>query len=112
MSLWAERLATRRVGPGEHIGYGGEGELKNGGVVSTYDIGYGDGWLRGEAKSPYRLPDGRPLVGRVSMDMVSVEGDDEAVCLFDDAREAARQHGTIAYDILVKLSAHIPRIVV
>ena len=112
MSLWAERLASRIVTPAERIGYGGEGRLEKGGVVSTYDIGYGDGWLRGEAKRPYRLPDGRPLVGRVSMDMVSVEGDDEAVCLFDDAREAAQQHGTIAYDILVKLSPDIRRIVV
>ena len=112
MSLWAERLAQRTVAPGERIGYGGEGELSAGGVVGTYDIGYGDGWLRGDARAPYRLPDGRPLVGRVSMDMVSVEGEDEKICLFDDARAAAAQYGTIAYDILVKLSPHIPRIVV
>jgi len=112
MSLWAERLTSRTVTPAERIGYGGEGRLAKTGVVSTYDIGYGDGWLRGDAQKPYRLPDGRVLVGRVSMDMVSVEGDDEAVCLFDDAREAAQQHGTIAYDILVKLSPNIRRIVV
>jgi alanine racemase len=46
------------------------------------------------------------------MDMVSVEGDDEAVCLFDDARTAAAQYGTIAYDVMVKLSPRIERVAV
>ena len=109
MSLWAQRVSTRSVTPGMGIGYGGEGHLAAEGKVSTYDIGYGDGWLRGDAAQPYRLPDGRPIIGRVSMDLISVEGDDEAICLFDDAAEAARQFGTIAYDVMVKLHPRIER---
>ncbi|WP_457597663.1 alanine racemase [Hydrogenimonas sp.] len=112
MSLWVDRLATRTLQPHERVGYGGEGRLDKGGRLSTYDIGYGDGWLRGSAQSPYRLPDGRPIVGRVSMDMISVEGEEASLCLFDDAAEAASQLGTIAYDVMVKLSSRIPRIVV
>ncbi|WP_201352503.1 alanine racemase [Hydrogenimonas urashimensis] len=112
MSLWAERVAVRRLNRGERVGYGGEGRLLQEGLLSTYDIGYGDGWLRGDASNPYRLPDGRCVVGRVSMDLVSLEGDDSAVCLFNDANEAGRQFGTIGYDILVKLNPRIPRIVV
>ena len=112
MSLWAERVATRRLESFERVGYGGEGRLPEGGTLSTYDVGYGDGWFRGDAARPYRLPDGRSVVGRVSMDMLSLEGDEEAVCLFRDAAEAARQFGTIAYDVTVKLSPRIPRIVV
>ena len=111
MSLWAARVATRRVTETERIGYGGEGHAASG-TVSTYDIGYGDGWLRGDASKPYRLPDGRCIVGRVSMDLVSLEGKEEKVCLFDDASEAAKQFDTIGYDIMVKLSPAIRRIVV
>ncbi len=111
MTLWAERVATRNVRKSERIGYGGEGQVDSG-MVSTYDIGYGDGWLRGNAANPYRLPDGRDLVGRVSMDLISVEGEDDKLCLFDDASEAAEQFNTIGYDILVKLSPDIRRIVV
>ena len=112
MSLWAERISSRRVTPDMGIGYGGEGRLATEGIVSAYDIGYGDGWLRGDAAHPYRLPDGRSIVGRVSMDLISVEGTDEAICLFDDAAEAARQFGTIAYDVMVKLHPRIKRRVV
>ncbi|WP_353661896.1 alanine racemase [Hydrogenimonas sp. SS33] len=112
MSLWADRLSTRPAEPSWRIGYGGEGRLEEGGHLSTYDIGYGDGWLRGDASKPYRLPDGRPLVGRVSMDMVSVAGEEERICLFRDAAEAAVQFGTIAYDVMVKLSPRIPRVAV
>jgi len=109
-SLWAKRLSTRRLCAGARVGYGGEGELKEAGTVSTYDIGYGDGWLRGEARRPYRLPDGREILGRVSMDMFSLRGEDEKVCLFHDAGEAAAQFGTIAYEVLVRLSPHIRRV--
>ena len=112
LSLWAERVSTRRLGGGARVGYGGEGSLPEGGTVSTYDIGYGDGWYRGDASTPYRLPDGRKVVGRVSMDLLSVEGDDEKICLFEDANEAAKQFDTIGYDILVKLHPSIPRIAV
>jgi alanine racemase len=112
MSLWAERVSTRRLAGGTRVGYGGEGEIPEGGTVSTYDIGYGDGWYRGDASSPYRLPDGRKIVGRVSMDLLSVEGEDKKIRLFGDANEAAEQFGTIGYDILVKLHPSIPRIVV
>ena len=111
MSLWADRIATREAAFSERIGYGGDGMLPNGGVVSTYDIGYGDGWFRGDASRPYILPDGRKIIGRVSMDAVSIEGNDESVQLFDDASRVAKQFDTIAYDILVKLNPAIVRVV-
>ena len=112
MSLWAERVATRRLESFERVGYGGEGRLPEGGTLSTYDVGYGDGWIRGNAAHPYRIPDGRRVVGRVSMDMFSLEGDEERVCLFRDADEAARHFDTIAYDVMVKLSPRLRRVVV
>ncbi|WP_456485174.1 alanine racemase [Hydrogenimonas sp.] len=112
MSLWADRIATRRVTPSMRIGYGGEGRLERGGVVSTYDIGYGDGWIRGDSTRPYILPGGRKIIGRVSMDAFTLEGERESVSLFEDATQAARQFGTIAYEITTRLSPSIGRVVV
>ena len=112
MSLWADRISTRELRAMQRVGYAGAGCLKSKGIVSTYDIGYGDGWLRGSSSKPYILPNGKNILGRVSMDAISVETDEEQILIFDNAIEAAKQFDTIAYDILVKLSPAIRRIVV
>jgi len=108
ISLWADLIATRELEAGERVGYGGEGSFGYKTVVSSYDIGYGDGWLR----RPYTLPCGKRIVGRVSMDSISVEGDDESICIFDDAAVAAKQLGTISYEVTTRLSPYIERVVV
>jgi alanine racemase len=112
MSLYAVKNATRTLKKGERIGYGGDytaaGEMR----VSTYDLGYGDGWCRGDSRKPYVTAEGLPLLGRVSMDFISLETDKEKVCIFDNAQEAARQFGTISYEITTALSRDIPREVV
>jgi len=112
MSLWADRISTRELEAMQRVGYAGVGQLQNKGVVSTYDIGYGDGWLRGSSSKPYILPNGKEILGRVSMDAISVETDEEQILIFDNAAESAKQFDTIAYDILVKLSPAIRRVVV
>ena len=112
ISLWADRISTRELEAMQRVGYAGVGCLKSKGVVSTYDIGYGDGWPRGSSSKPYILPNGKKILGRVSMDAISVETDKEQILIFDNAIEAAKQFDTIAYDILVKLSPAIRRIVV
>jgi alanine racemase len=81
-------------------------------TVSTYDIGYGDGWCRGNSHSPYITAEGLPLLGRVSMDMVSLESDKEEIVIFDHAKKAARQLGTISYEVMTALSKDIERVVV
>ncbi len=108
MSLWADKIATRELRAGERVGYGGEGVVAEDCRISSYDIGYGDGWPRRE----YVLPDGRSLVGRVSMDTVCIEGDEERICIFDDASKAAEQLGTIGYEVMTGLSASVKRVVV
>ena len=107
-SLWADRIATRDLEAGERVGYGGEGSFGHKTAVSSYDIGYGDGWPR----RPYTLPCGKRIVGRVSMDSIIVEGSDESICIFDDAAVAAKQLGTISYEVTTRLSPYIERIVV
>ncbi|WP_456393883.1 alanine racemase, partial [Nitratifractor sp.] len=97
LSLWARRVSTRRLRTAERIGYGGEFVAPSDMVVSTYDLGYGDGWPRGDAAEPFVTEEGLPILGRVSMDFISLEGEREKVCIMADARRAARHFGTICY---------------
>ncbi len=111
LSLYAHRLSTRRLPEGARIGYGGVGRLEKAGSVSTYDIGYGDGLLRYDGKGTLRSAEGYRILGRVSMDALSIEGEAKEVCIFEDAQEFAKQCNTIVYDLLVKLSPDIERVV-
>ena len=112
LSLWAKRTATRQLRQGERIGYGGEFMAEEPMRVSTYDLGYGDGWRRGDAQRPYVTAEGLPILGRVSMDFVSLASEREEVCIMEDAQVAARQFGTISYEMTTMLSEQIERIVV
>lgn len=109
LSLWAKRISSRRLSPGDRLGYGGLFEVKDHMQVSTYDLGYGDGLLRYGGLGKLCLANKKPLLGKVSMDSFIIEGADDEVCVFQDAREFASFFGTIPYDILVKLSSLIPR---
>jgi len=114
MSLIAIRISTRKIFRNETIGYGSSAyvnaldEL----TVSCYDIGYGDGFFRLNESKKYRLDDGREVLGRVSMDSLSLEGSDESVVLFNNVSRLAKVHNTITYEILTSLSPTLKRIVV
>jgi alanine racemase len=112
MKLTASRLSTRQLQAGERVGYGGDFTAPREMTVSTYDIGYGDGWCRGNSHIPYITAEGLPLLGRVSMDMVSLESDREEIVIFDDAQKAAGQFGTISYEVMTALSPAIERAIV
>ena len=111
LSLWARRVSSRRLRAGERVGYGGTFVAPREMTVSAYDLGYGDGWPRGDAARPYRTADGSPILGRVSMDFISVEGDRERICVMEDARRAAEHFGTICYEMTTALMPTIPRVV-
>jgi len=112
LSLWARRASTRLLHKGERVGYGGDFVADREMTVSTYDLGYGDGWMRGESSDPYVTAEGQPLLGRVSMDFVTLEGEAEEVCIMADAKQAARHFGTISYEMTTMLSKDIERVVV
>lgn len=42
---WASRLSTRKLLKGQSVGYGGTFTAVEDMIISTYDIGYGDGFL-------------------------------------------------------------------
>jgi len=81
-------------------------------VVSTYDIGYADGFFRlnSSHKSIY-TKDGFNILGNISMDNISINTDKDEICIFDDVKHLAQIHNTINYEILAQLSSKLSRIV-
>ncbi len=109
LSLWAKVISTRELKTGQALGYGGTYEAKENMQVSTYDIGYGDGFLRISGEKEYFTPKGYRLLGRVSMDNLSLNSSDKEVCIFDDAKPLAKLHNTISYEITTTLSPYLKR---
>ena len=89
-------------------------------------VGYGDGYLRGSQPGAEVLVRGRrlPLVGRVSMDAVTVDvtdlpglGYDEEFVLLGTqgdetitAGELARRRNTIAWEVLTSMAPRLTRV--
>ncbi len=112
LSLWAEKISSRELKAGSKVGYGGAYKLDINSTISNYDIGYGDGFFRVNERKKIFLKNGLEILGRVSMDSFSIKSNEERVCLFDDVRDLAKEFDTISYDILVKLSPTIKRVVI
>ncbi len=112
-------IQTREVAPGEAVGYSCTWEAEAPAVIATVAAGYADGLPR-RLSNVAMLWDGDtpcPIVGRVSMDMITVDvthlrevpraldilGPHQSV---DDLAEAA---GTIGYEILTGMGARLAR---
>ena len=111
LSLWAKKVATRRLKKGERVGYGGEFEAPKEMIISTYDLGYGDGWMRSNHFEPFITAEGLPLLGRVSMDYIILESTKDEVCIFDNALSAGEQLKTISYELTTQLHEKLERII-
>ncbi len=112
MSLWAKRVSTRELQKGQSVGYGGTFTASQDMIISTYDIGYGDGFLRLNERNSYTTPEGFKLLGRVSMDYISLDTNKDEVCIFDDVTTLTKEHDTITYEITTTLSTQIKREIV
>ncbi len=110
LKLFARKITTTTLEKGERIGYGGSFTAPHKMKVSTYDIGYGDGFFRFDGKGMLHLA-GEEIVGKISMDSLTAVGDKPEICLIKNAKEIADRFGTISYDVLVKLNPAITRIV-
>ncbi|MFK5976222.1 MAG: alanine racemase [Sulfurovum sp.] len=108
LNIYANRCASRVVKKGARVGYGGAFIATQEMIISTYNLGYGDGWIRGE----YTTPNGLNILGKVSMDYISLESDDKKICILDNAQQSAEQLNTISYEVLTRLSPSIARIIV
>jgi len=111
MTLTAQKIATRTLGKGEHVGYNATFRAEKEMLVSTYDVGYADGLIRA-ASNAYRTPEGEQLLGRISMDNSSFSGERESLVIFEDVNRYAEAAGTIGYEVLVGLHPEIERAVI
>lgn len=111
-SLWADKIASRSLEKGDRIGYSGITSLSESAIVSTYDIGYGDGFFRVNENTQAYTADGYRILPRSSMDCFSCICDKPRICVFDNATSLARAFDTISYEILTHLSPFIKRSVV
>jgi len=126
MQLEAKLISVKTVRKGEAIGYGGAFTAPGPMRIGVVGFGYGDGYPRivdraSAAPPPAVLIGGAraPLVGRVSMDMLSVDlsaCEDAAigrkVTLWGDGLsvdEVADWAGTISYELLCKISERVAR---
>jgi alanine racemase len=119
MTLKSSLIAIRELNAGEPIGYGGAWQSKEKTVIGVVAIGYGDGYPRHAKNGTPVLINGRrvPLVGRVSMDMITIDlginsqdkvGD--LVTLWGDdlpVAEIAECATTISYELLCNITRRV-----
>jgi alanine racemase len=122
--LSAKILQVREIDRGESVGYGAAHLMETAGRVATVAVGYADGWLRSLSHRGCGFLAGKrvPLLGRVSMDLVSfdVSAVDPALVhpgatielLGEHYRvdDAAADAGTIGYEILTALGPRYHRV--
>ena len=112
LSLHANRVSTRVLKEGERVGYGGDYVSTKNMTVSTYDLGYGDGWCRRDVNNPFITAEKLPILGRVSMDFITLASKSSEVCVMNDAQIAAKQLGTISYEVMTGLHSDIERYII
>jgi len=119
-------LQLRRVDSGESVGYGATYRTERPGTLATIALGYADGVMRALGNKGSAAIGGvrLPFVGRVSMDLVTLDVTDvpqraletgAEVELFGDTislDEFAAAAGTANYEILTRLGSRLPRLYV
>ena len=110
LSLYAKKISQRVVKKGGYVGYGATFQSTKDEVVSNYDVGYGDGFLR-LCSNSYITPDGIKIAGRISMDNSSFLSDKDEILIFRDANEIAKYAKTIGYEVLTSLKRELKRVV-
>lgn len=116
MTLWSRLIAITHVKKGGKVGYGGVWCAPEDMLVGVVGVGYGDGYPQFAKNGTPVLVNGREceLVGRVSMDMLTVDlrnqpnaniGDE--VVLWGSGlpvERVARHSHTSAYEILTRMT--------
>ena len=116
MTLSSSLIAVRTHKAGEPVGYGGTWVSPKDTKLGVIAMGYGDGYPRNAPEGTPVLINGRkvPIVGRVSMDMLTVDlGADSQDKVGDEAifwgkdlliEEIAEHIGVISYELITKLT--------
>ena len=120
MTLTSQIIGIQKLERGERIGYGFAYEATRPLTVAIVACGYADGYPRHAPTGTPVLVNGKRarLVGRVSMDMISVDVSDLTdarvgipVTLWGEglpADEVGAAAGTLSYELFTKLTARVP----
>lgn len=117
MNFVSEVISVRPIAAGERVGYGGKWQAGRNSIIATIAAGYGDGYPRHAGNGTPVFINGQEahLVGRVSMDMITVDVTDldgieigspvelwgKNLCV----NRIANAAGTIAYELLTRMPA-------
>lgn len=119
MTLYSELIAINQLKKGDAIGYGGSYVCERDMPVGVAAIGYGDGYPRHAPVGTPVLINGKrvPLIGRVSMDMITLDLSDcpntnvgDEVVLWGEGLpvEIIAQHAdTIGYELLCGVTRRV-----
>lgn len=120
--LWrTEIMRLKELPAGHAVGYGTTFHTTRPSRIATLPVGYADGYDRLLSNNAEVLVRGKraPVVGRVSMDLVTIDVTgipdaaigDEVVLLGDGitAEELAKRSQTISYEVFCRISARVPR---
>ncbi|MGV6853166.1 MAG: alanine racemase [bacterium] len=119
LSLKARLIAVHPVSAGERVGYGGDWRATKDTSIGVISIGYGDGYPRSvKAGAPVKVGTNvYPLVGRVSMDMLTVDLGSQCQesigCEVElwgksiSVDEVAKYAGTIGYELALQLTERV-----
>lgn len=122
VNLSGKIVQIHGVDTGRSVGYGAEWRAARPSRIATVAIGYADGYLRSLKERSVVFFKGQrlPVVGRISMDLITVDvtdvaaplhpGDEvEALGPHQDADELGTRGGTIGYEILTDLGRRYHR---
>lgn len=121
MTLVSKLLSVRAVQAGDSIGYGQAWTASRSTRIGTVAMGYGDGYPRHAPPGTPVLVNGQrtELVGRVSMDLLTVDLSNVPLASVGDpvelwgrklpVNEIATLANTISYALLTGVTARVPR---
>ena len=124
MTLRSELIATRWIAAGEAVGYGATWRCPEAMPVGVVAVGYGDGYPRHARNGTPVLLNGHevPLIGRVSMDMITVDLRSQPEARIGDPvvlwgrglpiERVAEAADTIAYELLCGITRRVECIAV
>jgi alanine racemase len=120
---WRTQIVRLKDLPAGHgIGYGTTFHTQRPSRIATLPVGYADGYDRKYSNNAEVLVRGRraPVVGRVSMDLVTIDVTDipearfgDEVILLGDGispEELAVRAGTISYEVFCRIGKRVPRV--
>ena len=121
MTLKSKLISLRQHKQGQAVGYGENWVASRDTCIGVVAMGYGDGYPRTAPSGTPVLVNGRrvTIVGNISMDMITVDlGPDARDQVGDEvifwgpglpAEEVARHIGTLAYELVIKLTQRVKK---